>query len=64
MAARAADKRGFTLPLVLAMVVILSLVLIAGLASLASLRDETRASLASAEFQRTAATAAWLTMRR
>jgi type II secretory pathway pseudopilin PulG len=56
-AARLAQKRGFTLPFVLAMVVILSLALIAGLSALASLRDETRSSLAAAEFERAAASA-------
>ncbi|MDB5452843.1 MAG: hypothetical protein JWO33_1421 [Caulobacteraceae bacterium] len=57
MADGLAAKRGFTLPLVLAMIAILSLALIAGLSALASLRDQTRASLAQAEFERAAATA-------
>jgi hypothetical protein len=57
VAARLSDKRGFTLPLVLAMVVILSIALVAGLSALASLRDETRATLASADFDIAAATA-------
>lgn len=57
MAASFAAKRGFTLPLVLAMIAILALALIAGLAALASLRGETRATLDAVGFERTAATA-------
>jgi type II secretory pathway pseudopilin PulG len=57
VAANLKAKRGFTLPLVLAMVAILAIALAAGLSALASLRDETRNTLAAAEFERQAATA-------
>jgi hypothetical protein len=50
-------RRGFTLPLVLAMIAILAIALVAGLSALSSLRDETRATLDSADFDITAATA-------
>jgi hypothetical protein len=50
-------KRGFALPLVLAMVAILALVMIAALSALSSLREETATTLESVEFDRTAATA-------
>jgi type II secretory pathway component PulK len=57
LAFRTPGKRGFALPLVLAMVAILAIALLAGLSALASLRDETRATLASADFDLTAADA-------
>src|SRR5437868_1203479 len=50
-------KRGFTLPLVLAMIAILAIALVAGLSALSSLREETRSTLAGADFDITAATA-------
>lgn len=59
MAARSigADKRGFALPLVLGMIAVLALAMIAALSALASLRNETKESLAGIEFDRAAVTA-------
>jgi hypothetical protein len=54
---RLAARRGFALPLVLAMVAVLALVMIAALSALSSLREETAATLESVEFDRTAASA-------
>jgi hypothetical protein len=52
-----AGKRGFALPLVLAMVAVLALVMIAALSALSSLREETATTLESVEFDRSATTA-------
>ena len=50
-------KRGFALPLVLAMVAVLALVMIAALSALSSLREETATPLESVEFDRAATSA-------